>query len=116
MVPMEMQSLATSPHHPFVLSSSSDGTVAMHSGVRALRRRRVKGHFSQKVYSLDFERETGKWRMKDNWQVEVSLTPSPPSMVSMDSQHPSYVNSIVALWTLFLLDHRNRRNRQENLP
>lgn len=47
----------------------------MHSGVRALRRRRVKGHFSQKVYSLDFERETGKWRMKDNWQVEVSSDP-----------------------------------------
>ncbi|GAA5950753.1 hypothetical protein JCM3765_000597 [Sporobolomyces pararoseus] len=63
-------SLATSDHHPFVLSSSSDGTVSMHSGVRALRRRRVRGHFSQKLYSIEFEREIGKWRMRDNFQVE----------------------------------------------
>ncbi|GAA6016034.1 hypothetical protein JCM11491_000646 [Sporobolomyces phaffii] len=63
-------SLAASDHHPFVLSASSDGTVLMHSGVRALRRRRVRGHFSQMLYSLEFERETGKWRMSDNFQVE----------------------------------------------
>ncbi|GAA5900139.1 transcription factor TFIIIC subunit TFC6 [Sporobolomyces salmoneus] len=63
-------SLATSNHHPFVLSSSSDGTVLLHSGVRALRRRRVRGHFSQKLYSLEFDRADGKWRMKDNWQVD----------------------------------------------
>ncbi|GAA6060983.1 hypothetical protein JCM10212_000669 [Sporobolomyces blumeae] len=63
-------SIATSAHHPFVVSAASDGNVLLHSGVRALRRRRIKGHFSQRVYSVDFDREEGKFRMRDNWQIE----------------------------------------------
>ncbi|GAA5925545.1 uncharacterized protein JCM15063_005054 [Sporobolomyces koalae] len=89
-------SIATSEHHPFVLSSSSDGSVQMYSGVRALRKRRVKGHFMQRIYSLDFDRETGKWRMKDNFQVEhrTALDSVPPGIKAKKTAEAA-VNSIV---------------------
>ncbi|GAA5962236.1 hypothetical protein JCM21900_000133 [Sporobolomyces salmonicolor] len=63
-------SLAASPHHTFIASASADGTCRITSGLRALRRRRVRGHFGLKVFKLEFERETGQWRMLDNFHVE----------------------------------------------
>ncbi|GAA5920572.1 hypothetical protein JCM1841_005739 [Sporobolomyces salmonicolor] len=63
-------SLAASPHHTFIASASADGTCQITSGLRALRRRRVRGHFGLKVFKLEFERETGQWRMLDNFHVE----------------------------------------------
>lgn len=65
------QSLAASPHHGLVVSTSSDGTAMLSSGIRALRRRRVRGHFTQKLFRFDFKRETGELRMWDNLDVEV---------------------------------------------
>ncbi|GAA5888249.1 hypothetical protein JCM5296_000246 [Sporobolomyces johnsonii] len=63
-------SLAASPHHSFIASASADGTCQITSGLRALRRRRVRGHFGLKVFKLEFERESGRWRMLDNFHVE----------------------------------------------
>lgn len=71
-------SLAASPHHGLVVSTSSDGTAMLSSGIRALRRRRVRGHFTQKLFRFDFKRETGELRMWDNLDVEhrQALDPS----------------------------------------
>ncbi|GAA5983637.1 hypothetical protein JCM10908_000361 [Rhodotorula pacifica] len=71
-------SLAASPHHGLVASTSSDGTAMLSSGVRALRKRRVRGHFTQKLFRFDFSRETGELRMWDNLDVEhrQALDPS----------------------------------------
>lgn len=68
------QSISASPHHPFILSTSADGSAALSSGIRALRKRRVRGHLVQKLYRLEFNRITGDLRMWDNLQIEVRLT------------------------------------------
>lgn len=66
------QSLSASPHHGLVVSTSSDGTAILSSGVRALRKRRVRGHFTRKLFRFDFKRQTGELRMWDNLADEVS--------------------------------------------
>ncbi|BGP24903.1 transcription factor TFIIIC complex subunit Tfc6 [Rhodotorula toruloides] len=63
-------SISASPHHPFILSTSADGSAVLSSGVRALRKRRVRGHLVQKLYRLEFNRATGDLRMWDNLQIE----------------------------------------------
>ncbi|GAA5875870.1 hypothetical protein JCM3774_001107 [Rhodotorula dairenensis] len=63
-------SLTASPHHGLVVSTSSDGTAILSSGVRALRKRRVRGHFTRKLFRFDFKRETGELRMWDNLDDE----------------------------------------------
>ncbi|BGO91644.1 hypothetical protein NBRC10512_008091 [Rhodotorula toruloides] len=74
-------SISASPHHPFILSTSADGSAALSSGIRALRKRRVRGHLVQKLYRLEFNRITGDLRMWDNLQIEyrTALDPSNPS-------------------------------------
>ncbi|GAA6040917.1 hypothetical protein JCM8097_003186 [Rhodosporidiobolus ruineniae] len=63
-------SIATSAHHPFLLSTSVDGSATLTTSTRALRKRRVKGHFSQKLFRLDVSRKTGEVRVWDNLDVE----------------------------------------------
>lgn len=69
--------MTASPHHGLVVSTSADGSAVLTSGVRALRKRRVRGHFSHKVFRLDFKRETGELRMWDNLETEVSRLHEP---------------------------------------
>ncbi|POY74610.1 hypothetical protein BMF94_2371 [Rhodotorula taiwanensis] len=74
-------SVTASPHHGLVVSTSADGSAVLTSGVRALRKRRVRGHFSHKVFRLDFKRETGELRMWDNLETEhrAALDPANPA-------------------------------------
>ncbi|GJN90616.1 hypothetical protein Rhopal_003628-T1 [Rhodotorula paludigena] len=73
-------SVACSTHHPFVLSTSSDGSAMFTSGIRSMRKRRVRGHFCHKLFRLEYERETGEVRMWDNLDVEFrqALDPGNP--------------------------------------
>lgn len=78
-----LQSLAASPHHGLVATTSADGTAVLSSGIRALRKRRIRGHYNQKIFRLDFKRETGELRMWDNLRTEVSgVYPGPHGVES----------------------------------
>ncbi|KPV74631.1 uncharacterized protein RHOBADRAFT_53596 [Rhodotorula graminis WP1] len=63
-------SVAASPHHATTLSASLDGTAMLASGVRALRKRRLRGHYLTRLYRLEVERTSGAVRMWDNLDVE----------------------------------------------
>ncbi|GAA5895990.1 hypothetical protein JCM8208_007497 [Rhodotorula glutinis] len=73
-------SVAASPHHATTLSASLDGTAMLASGVRALRKRRLRGHFLTRLYRLEVERTSGAVRMWDNLDVEhrAALDPYNP--------------------------------------
>ncbi|GAA5820381.1 hypothetical protein JCM11251_005603 [Rhodosporidiobolus azoricus] len=75
-------SVATSPHHPFVLSTSVDGSCLLTSGVRAFRVRRVKGHFTQKLFRVELNRKTGEVRVWDNLDVEYRQALDPTNPIS----------------------------------
>ncbi|TNY18287.1 hypothetical protein DMC30DRAFT_62850 [Rhodotorula diobovata] len=51
-------SIAASPHHATVLSASLDGSAMLSSGVRALRKRRLRGHYLTRMYRLEVEYRT----------------------------------------------------------
>ncbi|GAA5864575.1 hypothetical protein JCM8547_005586 [Rhodosporidiobolus lusitaniae] len=70
-------SIATSPHHAFVLSTSIDGSCLLTTAVRALRRRRVKGHFTQKLFRVEANRKTGEIRVWDNLDIEYRQANDP---------------------------------------
>ncbi|GAA6010186.1 hypothetical protein JCM10207_005657 [Rhodosporidiobolus poonsookiae] len=73
-------SIATSSHHPFVLSTSTDGSAMVSTGMRALRKRRVRGHFSQKLFRVEKNRATGEIRVWDNLDIEhrTAIDPTNP--------------------------------------
>ncbi|GAA5901180.1 hypothetical protein JCM6882_006137 [Rhodosporidiobolus microsporus] len=75
-------SIATSAHHPFVLSTSVDGSCLLTSGIRAMRKRRVKGHFTQKLFRVEANRKTGEVRVWDNLDVEYRPALDPTNPIS----------------------------------
>ncbi|GAA5985787.1 hypothetical protein JCM11641_006206 [Rhodosporidiobolus odoratus] len=49
-------SIATSPHHPFIIATSTDGSASLTNGMRAMRKRRVRGHFTQRLCRVEINR------------------------------------------------------------
>ncbi|BGP16236.1 hypothetical protein JCM10213_007615 [Rhodosporidiobolus nylandii] len=81
-----VMSIATSPHHPFVLSASVDGSALLATGMRALRKRRVKGHFLQKLFKLEVNRESGEVRVWDNLEMEYRQALDPTNAYALKSK------------------------------
>ncbi|GAA5845524.1 hypothetical protein JCM9279_003061 [Rhodotorula babjevae] len=83
-------SIAASPHHATTLSASLDGAAMLASGVRALRKRRLRGHYLTRLYRLEVERTSGAIRMWDNLDVEFrgALDPYNPFSKTSSSSVP----------------------------
>lgn len=88
------QDLATSAFQPFVAAASADGTVQSVNPLRKLRRRpaqvhrvsaelglTTQGHYTAKVFRVDFSRKTGQVRMLDNLMPQFAPSFDPGRQV-----------------------------------
>ena len=115
------QSIAASPHHATTLSASLDGSAMLASGVRALRKRRLRGHYLTRLYRLEVERTSGAVRMWDNLDVEVrragsrSLSLSPYTLAGQQADPKNGVHcSFVSRSTRTTRSRKRRRRRSRS--